>query len=86
MQRLPSQRTVWCAESASPALHRNPADALEAHVSNAIDENIKAKLDGTAHQGRLGRSVRRDGPGARPRDDWGADFYGLSGGAAGAYR
>jgi len=57
-KRLRGQRTVWCAESASPALYRNPADALKEHVTNAIDEHLKSKLDGTVHEGRLGRSVR----------------------------
>lgn len=42
MQQLRGQRSVWCAESASPALYRNPADALKEHVTNAIDEHLKA--------------------------------------------
>lgn len=29
-------------------LYRNPADALKEHVSNAVDEHLKAQLDGTA--------------------------------------
>jgi hypothetical protein len=50
MQRLRSQRTVWCAESAMRVLHRNPVEALREHVSNGIDEHTKAKLDETAHE------------------------------------
>lgn len=38
MQQLRDQRTVWCAESAAPALYRNPADALKEHVTNAMAE------------------------------------------------
>ena len=31
-------------------LYRNPADALKEHVSNAIDEHVKARLAGSAHE------------------------------------
>src|SRR3989441_9181856 len=48
-QRIPIQLHVANALQWLGTLYRNPADALKEHVSNAIDEHLKAKLDGTAH-------------------------------------
>jgi HSP90 family molecular chaperone len=48
-QRIPIQLHVANALQWLGTLYRNPADALKEHVSNAIDEHLKAKLAGTAH-------------------------------------
>ena len=48
-QRIPIHLHVANALQWLGTLYRNPADALKEHVSNAIDEHLKAKLDGTAH-------------------------------------
>jgi len=48
-QRIPIQLHVGNALQWLGTLYRNPADALKEHVSNAIDEHLKAKLEGTAH-------------------------------------
>src|SRR5207244_7646267 len=48
-QRIPSQLHVANALQWLGTLYRNPADALKEHVSNAIDEHLKARLAGTAH-------------------------------------
>ena len=48
-QRIPIQLHVANALQWLGTLYRNPADALKEHVSNAIDEHLKAKLNGTAH-------------------------------------
>ena len=47
-QRIPIQLHVANALQWLGTLYRSPADALKEHVSNAIDEHIKAKLEGTA--------------------------------------
>jgi hypothetical protein len=47
-QRIPIQLHVGNALQWLGTLYRNPADALKEHVSNAIDEHLKAKLNGTA--------------------------------------
>jgi hypothetical protein len=49
-QRIPIQLHVANALQWLGTLYRNPADALKEHVSNAIDEHLKAKLDGTADE------------------------------------
>ena len=49
-QRIPIQLHVANALQWLGTLYRNPADALKEHVSNAIDEHLKAKLEGTAHE------------------------------------
>src|SRR5437773_920811 len=48
-QRIPIQLHVANALQWLGTLYRNPADALKEHVSNAIDEHVKAKLHGAAH-------------------------------------
>jgi hypothetical protein len=48
-QRIPIRLHVGNALQWLGTLYRNPADALKEHVSNAIDEHLKAKLEGTAH-------------------------------------
>ena len=48
-QRIQIQLHVANALQWLGTLYRNPADALKEHVSNAIDEHLKAKLAGTAH-------------------------------------
>src|SRR5207245_5277754 len=48
-QRIPIQLHVANALQWLGTLYRNPADALKEHVSNAIDEHVKAKLQGAAH-------------------------------------
>lgn len=47
-QRIPIQVHVANALQWLGTLYRNPGDALKEHVSNAIDEHLKAQLDGTA--------------------------------------
>ncbi len=47
-QRIPIQLHVGHALQWLGTLYRNPADALKEHVSNAIDEHLKARLAGTA--------------------------------------
>jgi len=49
-QRIPIQLHVGNALQWLGTLYRNPADALKEHVSNAIDEHLKAKLEGAAHE------------------------------------
>jgi Histidine kinase-, DNA gyrase B-, and HSP90-like ATPase len=49
-QRIPIRLHVGNALQWLGTLYRNPADALKEHVSNAIDEHVKAKLDGSAHE------------------------------------
>src|SRR5438128_2124967 len=49
MARIPIQVHVANALQWLGTLYRNPADALKEHVSNAIDEHVKAKLIGAAH-------------------------------------
>src|SRR5207244_9935246 len=48
-QRIPIQLHVANALQWLGTLYRNPADALKEHVSNAIDEHVKAKLHGNAY-------------------------------------
>jgi hypothetical protein len=48
-QRIPIRLHVANALQWLGTLYRNPADALKEHVSNAIDEHLKARLQGTAH-------------------------------------
>ena len=48
-QRIPIQLHVANALQWLGTLYRHPADALKEHVSNAIDEHVKAKLQGAAH-------------------------------------
>lgn len=48
-QRIPIQLHVANALQWLGTLYRNPADALKEHVSNAIDEHVKAKLQGASH-------------------------------------
>ena len=48
-QRIPIQLHVANALQWLGTLYRNPADALKEHVSNAIDEHVKARLTGAAH-------------------------------------
>ena len=48
-QRIPIQLHVANALQWLGTLYRNPAEALKEHVSNAIDEHVKARLAGTAH-------------------------------------
>jgi hypothetical protein len=48
-QRIPIHLHVANALQWLGTLYRNPADALKEHVSNAIDEHLKAKLQGAAH-------------------------------------
>ena len=48
-QRIPIKLHVANALQWLGTLYRNPADALKEHVSNAIDEHVKAKLVGAAH-------------------------------------
>jgi len=49
-QRIQIQLHVANALQWLGTLYRNPADALKEHVSNAIDEHLKAQLTGTAHR------------------------------------
>ena len=49
-QRIQIQLHVANALQWLGTLYRNPADALKEHVSNAIDEHVKAKLSGAAHE------------------------------------
>jgi HSP90 family molecular chaperone len=48
-QRIPIHLNVANALQWLGTLYRNPADALKEHVSNAIDEHLKARLAGAAH-------------------------------------
>jgi hypothetical protein len=48
-QRIPIQLHVANALQWLGTLYRNPAEAIKEHVSNAIDEHLKARLIGTAH-------------------------------------
>ncbi len=48
-QRIPIQLHVANALQWLGTLYRNPAEAIKEHVSNAIDEHLKAKLTGTAY-------------------------------------
>ena len=50
VQRISIQLHVANALQWLGTLYRTPADALKEHVSNAIDEHLKARLDGTAHE------------------------------------
>ena len=47
-QRIAIQVHVANALQWLGTLYRNPSDALKEHVSNAIDEHLKAQLDGSA--------------------------------------
>jgi hypothetical protein len=49
-QRILIQLHVANALQWLGTLYRSPADALKEHVSNAIDEHLKAKLLGTAQE------------------------------------
>ena len=49
-QRIPIQLHVANALQWLGTLYRNPADALKEHVSNAIDEHVKARLAGAAEE------------------------------------
>jgi hypothetical protein len=49
-QRIHIQLHVANALQWLGTLYRNPADALKEHVSNAIDEHLKARLLGAAHE------------------------------------
>ena len=49
-QRIPIQLHVANALQWLGTLYRSPADALKEHVSNAIDEHVKARLNGSAHE------------------------------------
>ncbi len=48
-QRIPIQLHVANALQWLGTLYRSPAEAIKEHVSNAIDEHVKARLAGTAH-------------------------------------
>jgi hypothetical protein len=48
-QRIPIQLHVANALQWLGTLYRNPAEAIKEHVSNAIDEHLKAKLTESAH-------------------------------------
>lgn len=48
-QRIPIQLHVANALQWLGTLYRNPAEAIKEHVSNAIDEHLKARPAGTAH-------------------------------------
>jgi hypothetical protein len=48
-QRIPIRLHVANALQWLGTLYRSPADALKEHVSNAIDEHLKAKLHGGGH-------------------------------------
>jgi hypothetical protein len=48
MSRIPIQLHVANALQWLGTLYRNPAEALKEHVSNAIDEHLKARLAGAA--------------------------------------
>ena len=50
VQRIPIQLHVANALQWLGTLYRNPAEAIKEHVSNAIDEHLKAKLTGTAYE------------------------------------
>ena len=52
-QRIPIQLHVANALQWLGTLYRNPADALKEHVSNAIDEHLKAKLAKSEEAGKL---------------------------------
>src|SRR3990167_1848995 len=49
-QRIPIQLHVANALQWLGTLYRSPADALKEHVSNAIDEHVKAQLNGSARE------------------------------------
>jgi hypothetical protein len=49
-QRIPTRLHVANALQWLGTLYRNPADALKEHVSNAIDEHLKAKAAGAARE------------------------------------
>ena len=49
-QRILIQLHVANALQWLGTLYRNPADALKEHVSNAIDEHLKARRLGAAHE------------------------------------
>jgi hypothetical protein len=49
-QRIQIQLHVANALQWLGTLYRNPADALKEHVSNAIDEHLKARLNGSARE------------------------------------
>lgn len=49
-QRIPIQLHTANALRWLGTLYRNPADALKEHVSNAIDEHVKAKAAGAARE------------------------------------
>ena len=49
-QRIPIQVHVASALQSLGTLYRSPADAIKEHVSNAIDEHLKAQLTGTSHE------------------------------------
>lgn len=49
-QRIAIQVHVANALQWLGTLYRSPADAIKEHVSNAIDEHLKAQLTGTAHE------------------------------------
>jgi len=48
-QRIPIQLHVANALQWLGTLYRNPAEAIKEHVSNAIDEHLKAQLAGATH-------------------------------------
>jgi len=49
-RRIPIQLHVANALQWLGTLYRNPADALKEHVSNAVDEHLKARLMGAARE------------------------------------
>ena len=49
-QRIPIRLHVANALQWLGTLYRSPADALKEHVSNAIDEHVKARIEGAARE------------------------------------
>lgn len=49
-QRIPIQLHVANALQWLGTLYRNPADALKEHISNAIDEHLRAAIEGRARE------------------------------------
>lgn len=49
-RRVPIKMNVANALQWLGTLYRNPADAIKEHISNAIDEHLKAQKAGTARE------------------------------------